>query len=552
MNQNAPVSTDSTAAHDGYLSEESKKQFTITAGILGAVFFFLQIFAPFFAMLLIMPAFMLGSFHVTSYDILRGGVHENHFYFFAEDERPRVRIEPLRLVRLDLKSIPTIDLKERRTSRWWVPWSESEQSIELEGIGELQAEQPWVLGGGEKPLVVSKTRMWEVDAGKLVPLATYPSLGNISRPFYHEGAPAVIESRPDRLFLALFIDGRWEKTRISMKQATTYRDIEEILQVLTIHDTQHVFLQVGKTLFHKIGLPSRLSDWSDREWDAVGSACSNWQTVAWQGEPVVFIWGEVLKAYRKVNGTWSESFDLAASPLSTDFLPLPQHGSMRFAVSFMPFSVRIYSWMDNGELVLNGTFGRGFPFPRRFMAWAFIPHIVNMIFPLILAIILSGMMLRHRVSSHSYAGETVPFASLTRRALAQLTDGVILAAGMLPLAFYFFTMFERMESEFEPFMFPLYFFGSFLFFFVWAMFLLHVFSFTEGAWGATPGKWLLGIRVVGTDLKPCGFWRALLRNFLKVVDGFFNFMVGILIVAFTKDWQRVGDMAARTIVIRKT
>jgi uncharacterized RDD family membrane protein YckC len=354
------------------------------------------------------------------------------------------------------------------------------------------------------------------------------------------------------LFLALFIDGRWEKNRISMKQATTYRNIEEILQILTIHDTQHVFLQVGKTLFHKIGLPSRLSDGSAREWDAVGSACSNWQTVAWQGEPVVFIWGDVLKAYRRVNGTWSQSFDLRASPLPADFLPLPQHGPMRFAVSSMSFSVRIYSWMDNGELVLNGTFGRGFPFPMGFMAWAFIPHIVNMIFPLILAIILSGMMLRHRISTHSYAGETVPFASLTRRALAQLTDGVILAAGMLPFAFYFFTLFERMESEFEPFMFPLYFFGSFLFFFVWAMFLLLVFSFTEGAWGATPGKWLLGIRVVGTDLKPCGFWRALLRNFLKVVDGFFNFMVGILIVAFTKDWQRVGDMAARTIVIRKT
>lgn len=45
--------------------------------------------------------------------------------------------------------------------------------------------------------------------------------------------------------------------------------------------------------------------------------------------------------------------------------------------------------------------------------------------------------------------------------------------------------------------------------------------------------------------------RALLRNFLKVVDGFFNFLVGILIVTFTKDWQRVGDMAARTTVIRK-
>ena len=36
----------------------------------------------------------------------------------------------------------------------------------------------------------------------------------------------------------------------------------------------------------------------------------------------------------------------------------------------------------------------------------------------------------------------------------------------------------------------------------------------------------MGIRVVGTDLQPCGFGRALLRNFLAFVDGFFNFLVG--------------------------
>jgi uncharacterized RDD family membrane protein YckC len=34
------------------------------------------------------------------------------------------------------------------------------------------------------------------------------------------------------------------------------------------------------------------------------------------------------------------------------------------------------------------------------------------------------------------------------------------------------------------------------------------------------------------------------------VDGFFNFMVGVLLVALTENWQRVGDLAARTVVIR--
>jgi len=216
----------------------------------------------------------------------------------------------------------------------------------------------------------------------------------------------------------------------------------------------------------------------------------------------------------------------------------------------MPFSFGIYT-AEEDRLILNSSVGRGFPFPPGFFVAMWIPHVLNMIFPVVLAIVLSGLMLRHRVSAHSFEGQTVPYASLTRRALAQMIDGAILAAGMIPLLYQSFNMFEMFEGDMPSMMFPLYFLGALGLSFLWAIILLFVFSCTEGYWGVTPGKWLLGIRVIGLDLKSCGFGRALLRNFLKVVDGFFNFMVGILIVAFTKDWQRVGDMAARTIVIRK-
>jgi len=61
------------------------------------------------------------------------------------------------------------------------------------------------------------------------------------------------------------------------------------------------------------------------------------------------------------------------------------------------------------------------------------------------------------------------------------------------------------------------------------------------------GYWYSG---AGRRFKSCGIGRALLRNLLKVADGFFNFMVGIMLVALTQNWQRVGDMAARTVVVR--
>jgi len=103
----------------------------------------------------------------------------------------------------------------------------------------------------------------------------------------------------------------------------------------------------------------------------------------------------------------------------------------------------------------------------------------------------------------------------------------------------------------KPTVLPFLFIGVFISTCGFGIIMLFVYSFLEGKYCATPGKWLLGIRVVGTDLKPCGFGRAFLRNILRFVDGFFNYLVGILIIAFTDNQQRIGDMAARTIVIKK-
>jgi len=98
-------------------------------------------------------------------------------------------------------------------------------------------------------------------------------------------------------------------------------------------------------------------------------------------------------------------------------------------------------------------------------------------------------------------------------------------------------------------LFPLWLLGLFAAAFVCGLLVLVVYSYFEGRFGKTPGKWLLRIRVLGTDLRPCGFGRALLRNLLTFVDGFFNFLVGALLVALTENWQRLGDLAARTIVV---
>jgi uncharacterized RDD family membrane protein YckC len=159
-------------------------------------------------------------------------------------------------------------------------------------------------------------------------------------------------------------------------------------------------------------------------------------------------------------------------------------------------------------------------------------------------------MRRHRVQDYIFAGTRRTFASLWQRALAQLVDLVPLSAAFLIPFAWMWRLFSDPESFVEsgP-MFPFVFLGLFVGAFLCALLVLLAFSYYEGRSGRTPGKWLLGIRVLGTNLQPCGFGRALLRNMLSFVDGFFSFLVGALLVALTENWQRLGDMAARTIVV---
>ncbi|MGH3088966.1 MAG: RDD family protein [Rubrobacteraceae bacterium] len=87
--------------------------------------------------------------------------------------------------------------------------------------------------------------------------------------------------------------------------------------------------------------------------------------------------------------------------------------------------------------------------------------------------------------------------------------------------------------------------------------LLTVLSFgyyilMEGYMGQTVGKMLLGIKVVreGSGEAP-GLGKAAIRTVLRIVDGFFFYLVGFIIVLVSGKNQRLGDMAAGTLVVRR-
>ncbi len=72
----------------------------------------------------------------------------------------------------------------------------------------------------------------------------------------------------------------------------------------------------------------------------------------------------------------------------------------------------------------------------------------------------------------------------------------------------------------------------------------------EAMLGGTLGKKALGLRVVMLDGAPLDWQASIVRNLLRIVDGFFFYLVGAICVWTSQKKQRVGDRVAGTAVVR--
>ena len=81
--------------------------------------------------------------------------------------------------------------------------------------------------------------------------------------------------------------------------------------------------------------------------------------------------------------------------------------------------------------------------------------------------------------------------------------------------------------------------------------VLFYYVLMESLLGRTVGKWFTGIRVVSevTGNRP-GFAAAIIRTLLRIIDGLFGYLVGFIIATSSVRRRRLGDMAAKTLVIR--
>jgi uncharacterized RDD family membrane protein YckC len=142
----------------------------------------------------------------------------------------------------------------------------------------------------------------------------------------------------------------------------------------------------------------------------------------------------------------------------------------------------------------------------------------------------------------------MPLAGIGSRFIALLVDMIIWGAGIVVLflvAIVFLPAIHAASQISEKWAVAIVIFIVFLF--NWGYFTLF-----EAFWnGQTPGKRIAKIRVIQQTGRPIGIFESMARNFVRYIDQIPSFyVVGVIAMFVTKQHQRLGDLAAGTLVVR--
>ena len=87
--------------------------------------------------------------------------------------------------------------------------------------------------------------------------------------------------------------------------------------------------------------------------------------------------------------------------------------------------------------------------------------------------------------------------------------------------------------------------------FLWLFVALVYYIVLEARFGTTLGKRLVGLSVVRLEGGgPLDWQTSIVRNVLRLVDGFLFYLVGAIAVWTSDRKQRIGDRVAGTVVVR--
>jgi uncharacterized RDD family membrane protein YckC len=142
----------------------------------------------------------------------------------------------------------------------------------------------------------------------------------------------------------------------------------------------------------------------------------------------------------------------------------------------------------------------------------------------------------------------LPLAGIGSRFIALLVDYLIWGAGMALVYFLAFLLlpalyiFNRISAQW----------AEAIVIFVFFLFNWGYFTLFEAFWnGRTPGKRVAKIRVIQRSGRSIGLVESMARNLVRYVDQLpFFYAVGVITMFVTRQHQRLGDLAAGTLVVR--
>ena len=441
---------------------------------------------------------------------------------------------------------------------------------------------------------VAETVVYRIENGEAIPRHPRRVLIQPSKPFVHHGRLAVIDkNRNDIATLLTWKDGEWsDEGTIDIPIPVAGRWVSPELRALYDGKTTYILMSEGQNILYREGFsqiqatdpepasalePENVFD-IDKKLSAMATSSGGLPALGrngigysgWKTLPITLNWWAKWEA-ALVNGelmifTPATNNGYNSSPIQQYRI----HNGNAVTVS-TPFPPETSSFGvaggESGYLVtddlrlfkLDGTtFERvtaGPPMTERFRSVLarFRLMLRYLISTGLLVLGIGGLMRLHRKPEYLYGKRNVILASLMKRAIARGIDFVLT---VFPALFWLSVVMNddtinklQQQTSQVGIQNPL---VLVLLSIIGMWFgITLVLCYMEGFYGFTPGKWLMGIRTLRTTLRRCGMLRSFARELLVYVDGLFflTWLPGVLLIALTPHWQRMGDLTADTIVI---
>ncbi len=429
---------------------------------------------------------------------------------------------------------------------------------------------------------VTPSVVYRIDGSQAIPRSPRRSLNRPTAPFVYEGRLAVLErSRDGEHLLLTWNEGEWEvmgQTQLpgtiseSVLGAPDYSEVSVVIAEgksfvffsnwAATHQREGLVIEPVQDAVSALHPVNRRPVYDDR---TVSQPLSPRMLQGWRGMPSGFstqvpsqemlikedLWAACVPAtntglllYKFEDGGWVLKI-MPAGLVLTSFSVVT--GPTNYLVTD---NLRLFVFDDPVNPRLIGQAAA--VAVRRLQSRVLIGWLSRYVLAAaVLALGASWLMRKYRSPQYVYGHRHATHASILRRGVARMIDTVML---VYP-AYLGFTRALSLDSRTLAatservsdaiVLAVLATFG------IWSLSIFAV-SVIEGCWGVTPGKWLCGIRTLRTTLRPCGVVRALARELLVYLDSVFllAWQPGMILIGLTKHWQRLGDLAADTVVVR--